>query len=145
MSNGIITADKKFRKQVVVTLAIALPVCVGVFFAFKLYFHKVPAGSSAAGLIDRVQWIIFWISIVNGVISAWLSTRLIFISIKTFKFNQFPPPGVRVIRDTKIRTGHQARILGMMLIVAAIVVLSTNLVMYHLHQILNDLMRQLMV
>ena len=70
MSDTIIPADKKFRKQVLLTLAIALPVCVGVFYGFKLYFYKLSTGSDAAGFIDQVQSVIFWISVVNGAISA---------------------------------------------------------------------------
>jgi hypothetical protein len=145
MNNTIVPADKKFRKQVVITLVIALPVCMGIFYGFKLYFLQFSSGPDVTLLIHRVQSMIFWIWIANGVISAWLSTRLVLWAVKTFQFNQFPPPGVRVIRDTKIKTGKSARMLGLLLIIAALIVLSTNLVLFFLHQTINDLIAQLTV
>jgi hypothetical protein len=141
MSDMILTADKKFRKQIIITLAIALPVCVAIFYDFRFYILKIPNGSDAAWLIKQVKSIIIWVSIANGAVSAWLSTRLILMAIHTFKSRRFPPPGMRVIRDTKIQTGRRAKVYGCLLIAAALFVLSTNLVLFFLHQKINGLMR----
>jgi hypothetical protein len=143
MNDTIIAADKKFRRQIIITLAVALPVCLGIFYGFKLYFLKIPAGSDVTWLIKKVNKVILWVWVANGAISAWLSTRLAIMSMNTFKSQRFPPPGMRVIRDTKICTGRKAKIHGFLLIAAALLVLSTNLALFFLHQKIHDLMRLL--
>lgn len=62
--------------------------------------------------LDNVVAMVRWISLSAGVIFigfaiwfAWLGTRVL-------RFGQYPPPGVAVIRDTRIRRGVWAQMLG---------------------------------
>jgi len=144
MADPVLPADQKFRKKVIITLFIALPVGIGLLYGFWIYFHHVSTDTNIPRLITRMQTLIFWIAVVNVFVSSFLCLYLVFMSMKTFKFKMFPPPGTRVIYDTKIRTGRSAVIFGILLIAAALLVLSTNMLMYFLHHILNGLMRQVM-
>src|SRR4030065_221537 len=48
-----------------------------------------------------------------------LRKRFIIFARRTFKSGQYPPPGMRVIRNTRLRTGAQARRAAISLIVCS--------------------------
>lgn len=143
MSDLILPADKKFKKQVIITLLITLPCCFVMFYLFSEYILYLLNSYNGIILITKINHLLFWIAIAIAVISSSLATYLILRAVKIFKSKQFPPPGMRVIRDTKIYTGKRAKWVGCMFVATALFVLSVNLIMYYQHHVLNNLMAQI--
>jgi len=68
----------------------------------------------------------FMLKLTLGIVSfLLLMTGVYFIILarRTFKSGQYPPPGMRVIRNTRLRTGVQARRAGISLIVLSCILI----------------------
>ncbi len=50
---------------------------------------------------------------------AGMGAYLILLARRTLRSGQYPPPGMKVTRDTKLRTGNQAKGVALSLIVLA--------------------------
>ena len=90
MTNQILPADKKFRKQVVITFCIALPICLGILFCFWLYLHQLVSVKDTPKLIAKVHLMTYWFAFINIIVSVLLSVYFVLLAVKTFKFNMFP-------------------------------------------------------
>jgi hypothetical protein len=86
----------------------------------------------------RLKELVFWVSVANAALSSILAIYLILITIKIFRTGKYPPPGMRVIKVTKVRTGLKAKLMATLLLLTSVLALSTNIVMYYLHQILDN-------
>jgi len=112
----ILPADPKARR-----MAIALALGVGVLGAAAVWavrhyqrqilelaeVDRAAAVAKAIQLTDLFAWVVGLSLMGIGLWAAWLGRRI-------HKAQQFPPPGMRVIRDTPVRTGPTARRIGLM-------------------------------
>ncbi|MFC1887788.1 hypothetical protein ACFLYK_03165, partial [Candidatus Cloacimonadota bacterium] len=71
-------------------------------------------------LVNLVKAIVY----INPLITAVFMIYLIVVGAKTYRSEQFPPPGVKVIRDTKLTEGDNAKkyAVGLWFIAAALMV-----------------------
>jgi len=131
MTDQFLPANKKYKKQVILTIIIALPVAVASFYLHTNYMHTMSSELSRTDFIEKLKVINFWILIMNAIISIGVSAYLLSLATKIIKYEMYPPPGMRLIKRTKISTGKQAKLIGALFIFSALITLSTNALLIH--------------
>ena len=111
MDEKIIRADAKLRRRAIwLTVLLGLGGLIGLAF---LHNHlqgiddlagedREAAVAGVARLSVGMAWMVGLSSVGIGIWFLWLAQRV-------RRSRRFPPPGARVIRDTKVRTGLDAR------------------------------------
>ena len=124
MENETIRADPTLRRRLLWAMA-AAAVAASLYFAWLFgEIEQVSASQEPdlSGLIGQLRWMS--LGLLAG--AAGLCLYLCVLAIRVFRGGRFPPPGTRVIRDTRVRTGTQARIIAVLAVVlgCALVVLA---------------------
>jgi uncharacterized membrane protein len=88
--------------------------------------------------ITKMKKLIELIMVINALVSSAIGLYLIFLAVKILKSDCYPPPGMKVIQDTRIRTGKKAKIAGAAFIFMAMLILSTNFVIWSLHRMVEN-------
>ncbi|HHE39271.1 MAG TPA: hypothetical protein ENL20_11965 [Candidatus Cloacimonetes bacterium] len=121
----IVKADKNYRKKI---LLIAFTLIVIGFFLLR-YFQALlnrlsTLAEESPGLaIKKAENSLKIIFFVMFLLSLGLCFYLYRLGTSILKSEQFPPPGIKVIKDTKLETGRKARSRGRMLQVLSILFL----------------------
>jgi len=107
---GMIPADPALRRQLMMVVIAAL-VLGGLYFGYL--FAEIETVRSAAqpdlgGLTTQLYWMS--LSLVGA--AAALCVYLIVSGLRVFSSGQFPPPGTRVARDTRVRRGGRASLMA---------------------------------
>mgnify|MGYP006301148669 CR=1 FL=1 len=137
----ILEADPAYRRKMVLAL-ILLAVLGG---AALILTKSVLDGIEALAAVDpdaaiqKIKGLIVGIIAVNAVLSSVFGLYFVVLAVRVFRSGQFPPPGMKVIRDTLLRTGNKARMAGVILSGAAVLVLSTNLIVIYLYILVDNL------
>ena len=110
----MVFADPEYRRKIQRWTVIAFCVAVPLFWGLTQYWDMV--GRSVAEdpaktqiLVSNLLWVFTTLFVSTGIgfgIYLWRLGRKIFAS------DQFPPPGVKVIKDTVIVSGSKAVIRG---------------------------------
>ncbi len=69
----------------------------------------------------------------NGLISSALAAWFACISTRIRKSDSYPYPGMRVIKNTRLRTGDEAQGVAAAFLVAAILLLATNIFVWRIY------------
>lgn len=137
----ILEADPAYRRKMVLAL-IVLAVLGG---AALIITKSVLDGIEALAAVDpdaaiqKIKRLIVGIIAVNAVLSSVFGLYFVLLAVRVFRSGQFPPPGMKVIRDTLLRTGKKAKIAGAVLSGAAVLMLSTNLIVIYLYILVDNL------
>jgi len=116
MSQEIVPADKDLRRKFLFVLIFSVIAILFVVPYFNDYMQQIKQISSP-DLAFRKSMFLFKITLgLVFLILAGLGTYSASIARKVLKSGQFPPPGMRVIRDTTLRTGAQAKMAAISLI-----------------------------
>jgi len=137
----IIPADRAYRRQVLlVVLPLAL-LCTAGLLALLGRFRELAslAEVDAAAALAGLRRLVGAVSAGNAGVSLALCAWLGRLCYRTYTCERYPPPGVRVLRDTRLRTGRDARRMAAAQVAAMLLVLSTNAVMWHLRRIVLGL------
>ena len=117
-------ADPKARRRNTIISIVLLVVFVPLLFWFKPYVKSLEPWISEPGeTVERVKFSITLLISIGAVL-------LILITTITFKFanavlesNRYPPPSIKVIRDTRIRRDEAARKMGRLIQAYGVVVI----------------------
>ncbi|QTA93714.1 hypothetical protein [Desulfonema magnum] len=141
MNPPIIPADKKLRKQTIVALLICIP--IGLFLIQSLSAYIEEFESLIATDIElatvKIKKLLTIITVINAIFSSALALHLSSLAIKILKSGCYPPPGMRVIKDTPLQIGKKAKNIGTALIFTALLILSTNIILWYVHVMLDQL------
>ena len=132
MGQDIVPADKEFRKRFIVFLVLIIIVFGVAIFSVKSYLDQMGdlrrenPGLAGKKVIVLLKW---WMGLGSLPILG-LAVYQIHIARRILKSGQYPPPGMKVLRDTKIETGAKAKKMAISLIVlsSAIIVIMFFLV-----------------
>lgn len=124
----IVYADKKERRWALV-LFVAAAILGAIFFKLtQSYFQGYDSllqNDPKAATLRLVKFLK-----LSGVLFAALvfpfSAYTLRIGVRILRSGRFPPPGMKVIRNTKIRKGRKAKIRGIGIIAAAAVLFLTS-------------------
>jgi len=133
MSQDIAPADKEFRKRFVVFLMLIIIVFVFAILSMKSYLDQMGElrrenpGLAGKKVVLLLKW---WMGLGSLPILG-LAVYQIVIARRILKAVQYPPPGLKMLRDTKIQTGAKAKKMAISLIaLSSIVIVITIFLAY---------------
>ena len=141
MNSQVVRADKAYRIKIIIVLLCFLMVAAGCVLALMSTFQDIERISETDPdtAQEKLRNLVTVISIVIALFSAVFAAWFIALAYRIVRSGQYPPPGMRVLKDTKLRTGRKARIMAAQQIVMALLVLCTNIVMWYLNRFIYSL------
>jgi len=121
MDTDLIPADKALRKKFVIFLVIIVLTSVTLEPHLKAYMDQINQLSKEdpALALKKTMLLLKWSLRVVSLALLVMGVYLILLARRTLRSGQYPPPGMRVIRDTRLRTGNQAKRAAVSLITLA--------------------------
>ncbi|HEX3034675.1 MAG TPA: hypothetical protein VHT73_06000 [Thermodesulfobacteriota bacterium] len=125
MNEEIVYADKRLRRRAVLLMFIIVLILAPIVLLTHNYLRDLEAlikNNSKDALSKVITLTYIWgafFAAGNLVIFGYL----MWLGIRIIKADCYPPPGMRVIKDTKVVRGSKARFRGGFLIFAAVVIL----------------------
>jgi hypothetical protein len=120
----VVPADPALRRR---ALFVAVGAIVpGGFLAWKLERWLLASAPGDPGAARMALWL------ATGVASALTFAAAVYvawIALRILRARRFPPPGMRVMRDTPVRIGGAARVLGWAGLACAAVILAAAAVL----------------
>jgi hypothetical protein len=111
MNQDIVPADKELRKKFIIFIVLVTILAILIEPYVKGYIEQIEKLSPKDPEL-AFKKSMFILKIALGFVSILLLSMgvyLVLLSRKILRSGQYPPPGMRVIRDTRLRTGGQAR------------------------------------
>ena len=124
MDNEIIKADKQYRKFVLAVCLIFIAAGGAIIVWLLSYLQDALEDSDPERALIAVKRLLILISL--GIIPVGL--YILSLGRKVVKSRQIPPPGVKVIADTKVIAGRKAVIRGWLLICIALLMIGLSLI-----------------
>ncbi len=125
MNVEIVYADKKLRQRAVLLMLTLILILAPIALLTLNYLNDLEAlaeSNSKEALSKAITLTYIWgafFTIGNLAIFSYL----MWLGIKIIKADRYPPPGMRVIKDTKVVRGKRARFRGGLLIFTAVLIL----------------------
>ena len=129
MSDDLIRADASLRRQTIVVLCIAALLAIAAVMIFQHWLTGIADIPGTDALILRLRRLIGIALTGSAVCLAFLAWYAVRKAALVGKFEQWPLPGVRVLRDTRVRRGKDAMRVRHWLTLAATVLLLLALAM----------------
>ena len=124
MGQDIVPADKEFRKRFIVFLILILIVFSVTILSVKSYLDQMGElrrenlGLAGKKAVLLLKW---WMGLGSLPILG-LAVYQIILARRILQSGRFPPPGMKMIRDTKIQTGAKAKKVAISLIVLSSII-----------------------
>ena len=134
MSQDIVRADKEFRKRFVLFLMLIVIVFVVTIVSMKSYLDQMEQlrredpGLAGKKVVLLLKW---WMGLGSLPVLG-LAVYQIILARRILKSGRFPPPGMKVIRDTKIQTGAKAKKVAISLIALSSIIIVIILFLVYL-------------
>jgi MFS family permease len=114
----IITADKGLRKKtIILVVAIVLgAMVVGPFLNGYLADLRQEAVDRPELGYSKMIVLMKWVLGSAALLITLTGVYLLIIAFRALKAGRYPPPGMKVIKDTRVKTGRQAKIMAYLLI-----------------------------
>ncbi len=117
-TDEIIPADKGLRKRTIILIigvvlaAMILGPYLNGYLADLRQEGQLRPESAYPKLITLMKWVLG--SAALGI--TLTGVYLLVIAFRALKAGRYPPPGMKVIKDTRVKTGRQAKIMAYLLI-----------------------------
>jgi len=131
MEERMVRADQKSRTIYLIIIIIVIILAILLYRYWQGYYRELSilAENHPDLAIMKVMNLIKVFIIINPIITFGFMAYFIIMGVKTYKSELFPPPGIKVIRDTKLVEGDKARkyAVGFWLIAALLLIFATGL------------------
>jgi hypothetical protein len=129
MNQDIVPADKEFRKRFIIFLVLIVIVFVVTILSMKSYLDQVAqlTRENPDLAAKKVMFLLKWWMGLGSLPILGLAVYQILLARRVLNSGQFPPPGMKVVRDTKIRTGGRAKKVALSLIVLSSIIIVTTI------------------
>ncbi len=127
MNHTVRKADRNYRKKTFTVIAVCILAGIAVLIFFYNYINdiKILAKQDPATAFQQMFQILQIVLSLMSVSLIALGGFIAHLSFRTIQTSEFPPPHVKVIRDTQIITGQRAKRRGIIgIIIAAAIILS---------------------
>jgi hypothetical protein len=132
-TDEIIPADKGLRKKtIILVIGIVLaamilgPYLYGYLADLRQEGEERPE-SAYPKMITLMKWVLGSAALLITLTGAYL----LIIAFRSLKAGRYPPPGMKVIKDTRVKTGRQAKIMaGLLIFNSVAIVLLIGLVLF---------------
>ena len=117
-SDEIIPADKGLRKKTIILV-------IGIVLAAMIlgpYLNGYLADLRQEGVerpelaYSKMIVLMKWVLGSAALLITLSGVYLLIIAFRALKAGRYPPPGMKVIKDTRVKTGRQAKIMAYLLI-----------------------------
>lgn len=121
MDTDLIPADKALRKKVILFLVIIVFAALVLEPHFEAYLGQMSQLSKEDPnlALEKTMLLLKWSLRSVFVALVGMGVYLILLARRALRSGQYPPPGMRVIRDTRLRRGNQAKRAAISLIIVA--------------------------
>ncbi|HXX34791.1 MAG TPA: hypothetical protein VEM15_10000 [Thermodesulfobacteriota bacterium] len=140
MSQDIVRADKEFRKRFILFLVLIIIVFGFAILSMKNYLDQMgelsrePPGLAGEKIISLLKW---WMGL-GALPILGFGVYQILIARRILKSGQYPPPGMKMLRDTKIQTGSKAKKTAISLIVLSSIIIVITLFLVYLPYVFEN-------
>ncbi|MCG8364815.1 MAG: hypothetical protein MJA27_15985, partial [Pseudanabaenales cyanobacterium] len=119
-TNQVLIADKRLRRRVLGLAIVLSGLGLAAIYALEQFLQDIQelAKESPEEALEQFGPVLSGFLVVTSLCLILVSGWVARLSFKALQAEQFPPPGTRVIRDTRVICGAQARrkaILGLVL------------------------------
>ncbi len=142
--NGIVKADKLLRQQVLVGAAIFCMAGALFIVGLSKYMEEIVQVSRSDHMqaLNMFDSLLTTVRVVNSVLSLVFALYFADLGLRILGAGRYPPEGMRVIKDTKIQFGGSARMMAIASFALAVTILSTNLVLFYMRTIFEELLQK---
>ncbi|MBI5585661.1 MAG: hypothetical protein HY892_17765 [Deltaproteobacteria bacterium] len=125
MPEEMIPADKKLRKTTIILLIVFVLglMLLSPFLNSRLAEWKQTAAGNPETAFRQFSSLFRWLLGITALLVSAASVYLIVIALRVLKADRYPPPGLKVIRDTRLRTGRPAKITAYVLMVNSVILI----------------------
>ena len=137
-NDEIVYADKDYRKKMIIGF-ILVALATAVFLHYSTaYIDQLFSEKKRDNQFKAVEDAFSFILILRGVLTIVFTAVGIYwisIGLRILNSKRFPPPGMKVLKDTKIKKGRSATAMAYILFVGAvIIVIATNFAFWYMHR-----------
>ena len=124
MSDEIIPADKGLRKKAIILIIgiVLAAMILGPYFKGYLADLRLEGEARPELAYSKMITLMKWVLGSAALGITLTGVYLLVIAFRALKAGRYPPPGMKVIRDTRIKTGRQAKIMAYLLIFNAVAI-----------------------
>ena len=124
MNEEIIYADKRLRQRAVLLMLMLILILAPIALLTLNYLNDLEtlAKNNSKEALSKIITLTYIWGVFFTVGNLAIFGYLMWFGIKIIKADCYPPPGMRVIKDTKVVKGSKARLRGGFLIFIAIVI-----------------------
>ena len=123
MDERILSADSRYRRTILMLAVVLVLVGGGIIFWFQGMIDEIVAlaETDPKTAVRRTHQMFKVLMGFLGFSLAAFAVYLVQLGARVMRSEQLPPPGTRVVRDIRIRTGSQAVRRGRLLLALAVV------------------------
>ncbi len=126
----VIKADKKYRKKIllIALILVILGFVLLTYFRSRLTEISILAENSPETAIQNMKRTFFIIFMIMFIFGLGLCLYLFKLGRSIIESRQFPPPGIKVLRNIKLETGEKAKAKGKLLQVLSVLFLMLSVI-----------------
>jgi MFS family permease len=117
-SDEIIPADKGLRKKTIILIIgiVLVAMVVGPYVNGYLADLRQEGVERPELAHSKMITLMKWVLGSAALLITLTGVYLLVIAFRALKAGRYPPPGMKVIKDTRVKTGRQAKIMAYLLI-----------------------------
>ena len=117
----IIPVDKQFRRKMILFVVLFAITILMASFLIMSYVEriKVLSGQDPMLAVQKFVELVKMVLITNATILTLFALYVFFVILKSLKSGKFPPPGTKVIRETKVQKGWKSKAICLILAICA--------------------------
>ena len=111
MDDIIVRADKRTRIIYLILILILVIIAVFIYRYWQGYYNNLSdlAETHPDQALMKMANLLKTFILINPIISGAFIIYFLVIGAKTYRSQQYPPPGLKVIKDTKLTQGKKAK------------------------------------
>jgi hypothetical protein len=129
MYEPFLSADRALRKQVLLWSLVAAVLGLAIIRYVALYLDDLTALQLTDPHLtaEKYAQLVLLLAASNALVSCGLGGVLIYFSSRVLRSRQFPPPGMKVLWDTHLRTGSEAKFIAVTALAIASILIVAGL------------------
>jgi len=111
MAQDVVPADKELRKKIIILLVLVTIAVIVTGSYLEDYLAQIEQQSQRGPELasKKIMLVFKWCTGLVSLLLLCMGIYLILIARRTLRSGQYPPPMMKVIRDTRIRTGAEVK------------------------------------
>lgn len=141
-SEEIVYTDKKYRKKFIIGFILVVFVTAILLHYINVYIDQLSSEQSLDNQFESIEEMMSFTLLIRSITTIGFTIAgicWIYIGYKTLKHNRFPPRGMKVLMDTKIKKGRNAKVMTYGLFIGAVLLITLpNLTIWYMHKVFDN-------